>query len=500
MGGKGVVESIRAEPIRFLSRGQIVEVDADLAPTATLLDFLRVGLRRTGSKEGCAEGDCGACTMVVAEPGADGKLKYAAVNGCIQLVGQMDGKALITVEDIGSEQALHPVQQAMVDCHGSQCGFCTPGFVMSLFAHQRNHEPADSDALCDTLAGNLCRCTGYRPILEAGHQALQAGEDAAAVAAWEADTLAKLQALRRKTPLRHANAAGAFYAPRDYAELWAAMAATDPAERWLLAGGTDVGLWITKQHRKPAAIIHLGQLAALHGVTADADGVRIGAMASFTDALPALADLHPDLGALVRRIGSRQVRNAGTLGGNIANGSPIGDSMPALIALGATLTLLSARGERRMPLEDFFIAYRKTALAPDEIVARVDVPKPVADGRYAVYKLSKRFDQDISAVLGAFAVAVKDGRILSARLAFGGMAGIPQRAAKAEAALIGQDWARIDDCFEAAVAALAEDFSPLDDMRASAAYRLLAAQNLLRKFAAEAKAGKPIRLFGEAAE
>ena len=491
-----MVESMRAEPIRFLSRGEIVEVDAGLAPTTTLLDFLRLDLRRTGSKEGCAEGDCGACTMVVAQPDDKGGLRYSAVNGCIQLVGQMDGKALITVEDIGSEQALHPVQQAMVDCHGSQCGFCTPGFVMSLFAHQRNHEPADSDALCDTLAGNLCRCTGYRPILEAGQQALQAGEDAAAVAAWEADTLAKLQGLSRKAPLQHANAEGAFYAPRDYAELWAAMAETDPASRWILAGGTDVGLWITKQHRKPAAIIHLGQLAALQSMDETAGGVSIGAMTSFTDALPALAKLHPDLGLLLRRIGSRQVRNAGTLGGNIANGSPIGDSMPALIALGATLTLLSVRGERRMPLEDFFIAYRKTALAPDEIVARVDVPGPATDSRYAVYKLSKRFDQDISAVLGAFAVTVRDGRIIAARLAFGGMSGIPQRAAKAEVALIGQDF----DGFEPAVAALAQDFSPLDDMRASAAYRLLGAQNLLRKFAAEAKTGKPIRLFGEAAE
>ncbi len=491
--------NMRAEPIRFLSRGEIVEVDAAVAPTTTLLDYLRVTLRRTGSKEGCAEGDCGACTMVVAQPDAKGGVQYSAVNGCIQLVGQMDGKALITVEDIGSEAALHPVQQAMVDCHGSQCGFCTPGFVMSLFAHQRNGEPADTDALCDSLAGNLCRCTGYRPILQAGQQALASGEDAGAVADWEADLLVKLKGLDRKAPLKHANAAGAFYAPRDYAELWAALAETDSADRWLLAGGTDVGLWITKQHRKPAAIIHLGQLTALHGVRSTADGLSIGAMTSFTDALPALAALHPDLGLLLRRLGSRQVRNAGTLGGNIANGSPIGDSMPALIAWGATLTLLSARGERSMPLEDFFIAYRKTALAPDEIVARVDVPIAAPNSRFAVYKLSKRFDQDISAVLGAFNVSVKDGRVAAARLAFGGMAGIPQRAAKAEAALVGQDW----DGVEPAVAALAEDFSPLDDMRASAAYRLLAAQNLLRKFAAEAKAGKPIRLFdgaGEAAE
>lgn len=481
------------EALRFLLGGEVVTAGSDMPPTMTVLDYLRLHRRRIGSKEGCAEGDCGACTVVLAElDGSEGQesLRYRAVNSCIQLVGQLDGKALITVEDLAAPDGrLHPVQQAMADNHAAQCGFCTPGFVMSLFAHCKTDAPSDPESLCDTLAGNLCRCTGYRPILEAGQQMAQGPDQFSAT---EAETIARLKTLRRRQALRHETAEGRFLAPTSLDELLTILRGANWEDTWLLGGGTDVGLWITKQHRRIGTIIHLGQIAALRRIEILPDEISIGAGVTYSDAFSAIAALHPDFAAMLRRLGSVQVRNAGTIGGNIANASPIGDSMPPLIALGARLQLLSPEGERFLPLEDFFLGYRKTYLRPRGIVAKVIVPRPGPDTRFAVYKISKRFDQDISAVLGAFQVQLDNDRIAAARIAFGGMAATPQRAHAAEAALLGQklDMASV----EPAVLALAEDFAPLSDMRASAAYRLLVAQNLLRKFAIEASSGELLRL------
>lgn len=484
-----------SEPVRFVSGGQVVTVAPDVPHTMTVLEYLRSRLRRTGSKEGCAEGDCGACTVVVADAGPDGKLRHRAVNACILFVHQLDGKALFTVDDLADGEHLHPVQQAMVEAHGSQCGFCTPGFVMSLFGYYKTHEKADHSSLKDALAGNLCRCTGYRPILEAGEK-MYAGSREDRFAPQEAALLKQLATLKRERMLDHSTPAGSFLAPRNVNELAETLARLPQGESWMLAGGTDVGLWVTKQHRVPRSIVYLGRVAELQRITDHGDAIEIGAGVTYTDAFASIEGLHPTFARMLRRLGSTQIRNSGTLGGNIANGSPIGDSMPALIALGATLKLQSKSGSRELPLEDFFLAYRKTALQPGEFVASVTVRKPGKRSRVGIYKLSKRFDQDISAVLAAFHVTLDGDTVTGARLAFGGMAGIPARAKQAETLLIGRRFT--PDEIEPAVAALTLDFTPVSDMRASAAYRLLAAQNLLRKFCAEVSSGK--RISAEAAE
>jgi len=474
-----------ARPIRFLLDGEVREL-SDVDPTLTVLNWLRYDARRTGTKEGCAEGDCGACTVVLGEL-EDGKVRFRAVNACILFAPVLDGRALFTVESLGREGALHPVQQAMVDLHGSQCGFCTPGFVMSLYAVQRDGGATDTAALKDALAGNLCRCTGYGPILAAG-EAMGAdpqGSDLPALA----KALAAIQPTEGLA-LEHRN--GRFFAPRSADELAAVLEANPDAT--LLAGGTDVGLWVTKQHRDLPALVSLNDAADLRAIDEveagdGGDAIRIGAAVRYADAHPTLTALHPEFDELLRRLGGLQVRNLGTVCGNIANGSPIGDMPPALIAAGATLVLRKGSVRREMPLEAYFLAYGKQDRRPGEFVEAVVVPKVAAGRVFKLSKLSKRFDQDISAVCMGLSVGVEAGRVTDARIAFGGMAATPKRAAACEAALTGRPWTR--ETVEAAAEALARDFTPITDMRASAAYRLEAAQNLLRRAYLETAGAAP---------
>ncbi|MES1972025.1 MAG: xanthine dehydrogenase small subunit [Pseudomonadota bacterium] len=452
--------------VRFLLDGEIVTID-DAQATASVLDLLRYRLRRTGTKEGCGEGDCGACTVLLGELDGDA-VAWRAINACILFVPMLDGKALRTVESLSAGGKLHPVQREMVERHGSQCGFCTPGFVMSLYGRSIGSAGTVGEPVADVIAGNLCRCTGYGPILDAG----------AAVPPSPCDDSALVATLRALSP----QVAGTgWFAPRT-ADALAALLVDHPGAR-IVAGGTDVGLWVTKQYRDLGTVIFIGDIPDLAAIGEDATGLRLGAGVRYTQARAALARLHPDLGELVRRIGGLQVRNAGTIGGNIANGSPIGDMPPALIALGATLTLRRGDVRRTIPLESFFKAYGVQDRAPGEFVESVHVPRPSAGTIVRIVKLSKRFDSDISAVCGAFAITVEGGRVTAARIAFGGMAGTPARAAGCEAALLGQPWT--EATVEAAAQALGQDYTPLTDARGSSAYRLAVAANLLRRLWAE---------------
>jgi xanthine dehydrogenase small subunit len=465
------------EAVRFVLDGKTVSVSG-LPATTTVLDYLRNVAQRSGTKEGCAEGDCGACTVVLGElrPGGD-RIHYRAINSCIRLLPTIDGQELVTVESLaGSDGTLHPVQQSMVDYHASQCGFCTPGFVMSLFALYLNEPDPSREQVLETLSGNLCRCTGYRPIIEAGCR-MAAYPTPAKWSREEASAdghCAPLRALRRQQALVLPD----FVAPRSLRELAEALEARPGA--LILAGGTDVGLWVTKQLRELPDVVYVGEVAELRLIRSDSEGIAIGAAVPLREAWAAILDSYPELSELALRFASPPVQNSGTLGGNIANGSPIGDSMPALIALDAEVELQRGSSVRRLPLEKLYLGYQRKDMAPGEFLVRVLIPPPRKGQWLASYKVSKRFDQDISAVCAAYAMRVDDGRVTHTRIAYGGMAAIPSRAPKAEAALLGQPWN--EETIERAATALAEDFKPLSDMRASSAYRLQVATQLLRRY------------------
>ena len=462
-------------PISFWHRGALVEV-SEGPPTRSVLQWLREDARCTGTKEGCAEGDCGACTVVIGELDAQGALQLKPVNACIQFLPTLDGKALFAVEDLApTDGPPHPVQQAMVECHGSQCGFCTPGFVMSLWACYQRHGAAGSvptrQQLADDLSGNLCRCTGYRPILDAGQRMFAV----APVQTLDADPIrAALQALQPKASISDE---GRFHAPGTLDE-FAALRAAKPQAR-VLAGSTDIGLWVNKQFRELGELIYIGDVTELKAVVAGTDSIEIGAAVSLEDAWKALVEEWPTLRDVWLRFASLPIRHAGTMGGNVANGSPIGDAPPVLMALGARLVLRNGDHVREVPLEDFYLGYMKNCLEPGEFVQSLIVPQRAEGQQVRAYKISKRFDCDISAICMGLSLQVRDARIAAVRIACGGMAATVRRAAQTEAALMGQPWT--EATLQRAQAALALDFTPLSDMRASAAFRLQVAQNLLRR-------------------
>jgi xanthine dehydrogenase small subunit len=477
----------------FLLNGEVQRYRGD--PTRTLLQHLREDRRLKGTKEGCAEGDCGACTVVLGRLD-NNRLGHSAANACILFVPMLEGQSVTTVEGLaGPDGVLHPCQQAMVDCHGSQCGFCTPGFVMSLYALHQSGQRLDGAEVDEVLAGNLCRCTGYGPIVASAAAMLASAPPAWMVARRDAETAA-LHAIAHDEPVVLASPQGEFHAPASLAEL--ASLVLDRPDATLVAGATDVGLWVTKQHRALPLLIQVGRVPELRAIGVADGRLTLGAGVTYAEALPHIDRHFPSFGRMMRRIGGTQVRKLGTLGGNIANGSPIGDSLPALIALGATLVLRRGKDQRRLPLEAYFLDYRKQDRRPGELVERIEVPLLRPGDELSCYKISKRFDQDISAVCGSFNIAVREGRVAAARIAFGGMAATPKRALAVEAALIGRPWSRATA--EAAGAAMGDDFTPIDDMRASAAYRLQVARNLLLRAYLERSGGAaPVSLDAVAA-
>jgi len=490
-------------PLRFIHRGRAVSVSG-VAPTTSVLAWLREHQHCSGTKEGCNEGDCGACTVLVGELDAAGQVQLKPINSCIQFLPTLDGKALISVEDLGAGGKPHPAQQAMVACHGSQCGFCTPGFVMSLAACYQQHQGAGSvpsrQQIADDLSGNLCRCTGYRPILDAGQQMFRLPAAAIDTAALRPALLA-LRAQADAQPLRY-GAGAPFHAPRTLDAL-ASLLAAKPQAR-LLAGSTDIGLWVNKQFRDLGEIVYLGEVAELKAISRSDGWLSIGAGASLDAAWAALAQHWPTLREMGQRFASKPIRQAGTIGGNIANGSPIGDSAPVLIALDAQIVLRHGSATRTLALADFYLDYMKNQLVAGEFVQALRIPLQTplpappsaplsaplstagdaadeADDPGAVavraYKISKRYDCDISALACGLWLRLDGEQVADARFAFGGMAGIVKRAAHAEAAVRGQRWT--EATVRAAMAALDTDFQPLSDLRASASYRQRVAKQLL---------------------
>lgn len=483
------------QTLRFLRRGAPVSLD-NVPADRTLLDILREDLHLSATKEGCGEGDCGACTVVLGEV-VNGRLRYKAINSCIRLAHSVDGMAVYTAEDIAAPSGeLHPAQEAMVQCHGSQCGFCTPGFVMSLFGMYQNtqggkgigREQAQAD-----LSGNLCRCTGYRPILDAAQQMgrlhLPAG-----CAVDEAATVAALSELKKKKPMAEAS----YLRPTTLANLLQARSALPKAQ--VVAGTTDVGLWVTKMHKRFPQVLDVTAARELQRVETYPHHIAIGAAVTLTDAFAALVKERPQLLSFSQRFAGLPVRNSGTLGGNVANGSPIGDSMPLLIALGASVVLMRWKktktgGEiahRELRLEDLYTGYRTNVMRPDELLCWIKVPRPTGHALEKVYKISKRFDDDISAVCLAIQMTVKAGVVQQVSIGAGGVAATPTRARQTEAALLGQAWN--EDTVMAATAALRAEFQPISDMRASAAYRHTVLGNLLRRFWLESLGQQAINL------
>jgi xanthine dehydrogenase small subunit len=469
---------MKTSKVRFLLNNDDVVIE-NIDPNLTVLQYLREIQFKSGTKEGCASGDCGACTVVLAEldENKPDQLNYKSINSCITFVGSLHGKQLITVEDLKDGAKLHHAQQTIVDNHGSQCGFCTPGFVMSSFAlHKHNKTPSRSEVL-EALAGNLCRCTGYRSIIEAAITSNKSTEQDSFAQHYQ-QTLSKLIELKKlPKPVLSGNNHD-FISPKNIDEL--AYELTSEPNSTLVAGGTDLALSVTQNLATIDKLVYVGNVKELTSMTETEAEIIIGSALPYSKFIETLHHYYPELGDMIERIGSKQVRNTGTLGGNVGNASPIGDMPPALIALGANMTLHLNGEERTILVEDYFVDYKKTVLKPSEFIKSIQIPKPTAGQTLKLYKISKRIDDDISAVLAAFFIEQGDGgKITNVRLAFGGMAGIPKRASATEQTLQGKSLDK--ESVAQAKLALATDFQPMSDVRASDKYRMKVAQNLIEK-------------------
>jgi xanthine dehydrogenase small subunit len=463
----------------------VEHAEARVPPATTVLNYLRDTLRLTGTKEGCAEGDCGACTVLVGRPSGE-KLEWQPVNSCLMLVPQLAGVALLTVEGLGPDGVLSPSQRALMESDGTQCGFCTPGFVMAIEALRRTGEPPHDDIIHDALAGNLCRCTGYRPIVEACRRALSEPRDAE-----EADERSHVAMLiRSQPPTRYEQAGQRWRSPSSLDGLFTALA-EDPQAR-LIAGATDLGLLVSKATEPLPSLISTERVDELKRIDETDNTLTLGAGVTYAEALPRLDAHFPSFAAIVRRIGSRQIRALGTFGGNLGTASPIGDTLPGLMALGATIKLRSRTGARQMSVDDFIIGYRKTELRQGEVIASIALPKLKGGERFVAYKLSKRFDQDISTVIAAFKLRLEGGTVGGFTAAYGGMGPRASRAKHLEKHVLGRPWRR--ENLDGIAAALARDFAPMDDHRGSATYRLTAAANLVRRLWHETTTEAPTRL------
>ena len=465
--------------LRFQLNGRW-RTENSISPTTTLLDYLRLNARLTGTKEGCAEGDCGACTVVVGLPQADGRLAWRAVNSCLVLVPQVDGLPVITVEGLAQpDGTLHSVQQSLVDADATQCGFCTPGFAMAMFAfaHETKDlggEPRNDETIHEALAGNLCRCTGYRPIVEAC-KTMRADPPGCGFADRAGEAASEY---RQGSQL--------YLAPRSLDELVEAKSRYPDA--YVLGGGTDLGIRVSKDRETFPVVISTQWVSELRAISDAGGKLTIGGGVTYTKALPLLDKHFPSFADLVRRIGSRQIRNIGTLAANIANASPIGDTIPCLMALDATIMLRSKRGIRGVKADAFILSYRKTAMEKDEVIAAIEIPLLKDGTTFTTYKLSKRFDQDISTVIGAYRLRLEGGTVAELRAAYGGMAATTARARHVEAAITGKPWTA--ETLRDVDALIAQDFQPMTDHRGTDAYRLRAAANLIRRLQIETTGGE----------
>jgi len=460
--------------IAFLLNDEIHRIE-NLDPNTTVLNYLRLNLKRCGTKEGCASGDCGACTVAVGELEGD-HIRYRNINACIALLPSLHGKQLVTVEDLKQGEQLHPVQQAMVDCHGSQCGFCTPGFVMSMFTLRKNKASPTREEVQEYLAGNLCRCTVYRPIIDAAVKMYEAPKQDQ-FSTQQAACIEQLKMIKQQSNISLQGNGNRYYAPTSSAEL-ATLLLQYPDAR-LLAGGTDLSLEITQMLKEIAVLIYVGNVVEMAVVEETESSYKIGAAVPFSDCRQLIETDYPDFKELFERLGSMPIRNAGTFGGNIGNASPIADTPPGLIVVGAKVHLRRGDTQRVISVEDYFIDYKVTAQQESEFIEFVEIPKARPEYQFKMYKISKRIDDDIAAACAAFYLKIENGVVSDARIAFGGLAGIPKRASHCEAELSGKIWN--ESSLELAMKALDSDFKPLSDVRASAAYRMQVSKNLLHK-------------------